>query len=370
MGRSKKIFISLGDLSADQIVSSVIDVLNSLEENFECVGFGGDLIQKSGVFVYENTVQSSSVGLPFSKLFYFSKLFRRIVKRMAEFVPDILFLSDWGMMNLTLAKKARELFGKRVKILFYPSPQVWLWRSYRIKKLEKYVDYCALLYPVEYDFYFKQKVQLSYRCVGHPFTDKYRSVCISQNKEHCRVALFPGSRSHLIQSIWPLWIQFIQSLPSHLVYSVCVPSFLQSYVKSLIPLNYRSRISVSSSVEQTFCQSHVAVGCMGTILLESVYFEVPIVGFYNIPDWVYMLFKKPPYFTLPNLLMKEYIIPEVIGRGSGASKMSQVRDWVLLLLNNPNIYQRVQENLKKLKQNLMNIGSPSQSVARMIKEIC
>lgn len=370
MVHNKKAFISLGDVSADQIMSSVVRGLKKSALPLSYVGFGGDILEQEGVNLYAKTTSLSSVIAPrLSRSFYFYRLYRKIVRRMIDDSPDFLFLADWGVINLALAQKARQLFGDRVRIFFYPCPQVWIWRSYRIKRIEKYIDRCFLLFPAEYDFYKKNEVKTFYQCVGHPFSDRYRSLVVKKNKNPLTIGLFPGSRPGEVKTLWSLLMRLIQVLPSRFSFLSCVPTFLFDYVESQTPEAYRSRISFHTSVESVFQKSYVAVGCMGTILLESVYFETPIISCYlkNYFLDIYSKLFKMKYFSLLNLLGDCCLIPEVVENNPDVL-VKKLRDYLLLFLNDSQFYSITQDKLIQLKKMMLSLGSPVQKIVDVMKQ--
>ena len=56
-----------------------------------------------------------------------------------------------------------------VPVLYYISPQVWAWRTGRVKKIAHRVDRMAVILPFEEDFYRERGVDVEY--VGHPLLD-------------------------------------------------------------------------------------------------------------------------------------------------------------------------------------------------------
>ena len=65
------------------------------------------------------------------------KLLRLSEKRIKEFNPDILLTIDSPGFNLRLQNKIKHL---DILQIHYVAPSVWAWKSYRAKKIAKYLD--------------------------------------------------------------------------------------------------------------------------------------------------------------------------------------------------------------------------------------
>ena len=61
-----------------------------------------------------------------------------------------MILVDWPEFNLRLAKKLKR-DGHRV--FYYISPQVWAWRSYRVRQIKRDVEQMLVILPFEKEFY-------------------------------------------------------------------------------------------------------------------------------------------------------------------------------------------------------------------------
>ncbi len=71
-------------------------------------------------------------------------------RRLVEDPPDLLILIDLPDFNLMLAKKAKKL---GIPVFYYISPQIWAWRSGRVKTMKARVDKIGVILPFEEEFY-------------------------------------------------------------------------------------------------------------------------------------------------------------------------------------------------------------------------
>ena len=124
--------------------------------------------------------------------------------------PDLVILVDFPDFNFWVARLAKYY---RVPVLYYISPQVWAWRTYRVRTLARLTDRLVVIFPFEADFYRAQGVTVDY--VGHPFretlpslTDR-RTFLLGHNldPEALTIALLPGSRAGEIERHLPAMLK-------------------------------------------------------------------------------------------------------------------------------------------------------------------
>ena len=70
--------------------------------------------------------------------------YRKLCRLIRERRPDCAVLLDLPDFNLRMAKKLKAL---GVPVVYYISPQVWAWRKYRLKTIQKYVDRMLVVFP-------------------------------------------------------------------------------------------------------------------------------------------------------------------------------------------------------------------------------
>src|SRR5258708_28522311 len=133
----------------------------------------------------------------------FGELKRAVIKKN----PNAVILVDWPDFNLRLA---RWLHRRGVRVIYYISPQLWAWRSYRVHSVRRDVDLLLSILPFEKEWYAARGMkQVEY--VGHPLTGEVRARY--GREEFCRrndldpswpvVALLPGSRHKELVRILP-----------------------------------------------------------------------------------------------------------------------------------------------------------------------
>ncbi|MCK5665889.1 MAG: lipid-A-disaccharide synthase, partial [Thiotrichaceae bacterium] len=209
------------------------------------------------------------------------------------------------------------------------SPSVWAWKEGRVKKMKGAMDLMLTLFPFEVEFYKKHSIKAEF--VGHPLADE---IGLNINKVDARkelslplkpfiLAVLPGSRMGEINRIAPDFLRALKDLhqqyPDWLFVTPMVNSKvekafndLQQEIASEVPItiiNGQSRTVMSAS-DQILMAS-------GTAVLEGMLVGRPMVAAYRVAPLtarIIRLFKliKSKYFTLPNNLADEYLVPELI----------------------------------------------------------
>jgi lipid-A-disaccharide synthase len=203
--------------------------------------------------------------------------------------------------------------------MFYVSPQVWAWRTDRVKKIKKCVDLMAVLFPFELDFYKKEKVPVC--LVRHPLLDDvdatYRPNDID-NDQVRTIGLLPGSRKNEIKKLLPVMIEAALRLKKqypHIKFILPVApgtniEELRTYNKYNLPISYQKG-NFYGSVQQ--CQ--VLAIASGTATLQAALMGRAMVVIYKISPVTYRLFGhmvKVKHICLANIILNRRAYTELI----------------------------------------------------------
>src|SRR5438270_4840909 len=203
--------IVAGEASGDAHAASLVRALRNAapETQFEFFGSTGAQMREAGV---ESTVKADElailglweVGRALPKFWRaFGELKRAAEKRK----PVAAILVDWPDFNLRLA---RWLHRRGIPVIYYISPQLWAWRSYRARTIQRDVDLLLSILPFEKDWYAARGI-INVEYVGHPLAGAVQPLF--DREEFCRcndldssspvIALLPGSRHKELVRILP-----------------------------------------------------------------------------------------------------------------------------------------------------------------------
>ena len=164
----KRIFITVAEASGDQNAAALIRSLRELDPSIEIVALGGPKMAAAGATLLEETVGRAAMGWRGAlRALEASRWLKRVAASYGERKPDLHVCIDSSAINLSMAKQAKE---HGVRVLYYVAPQLWASREGRIKKVRKYVDRLAVIFPFEQEYFCSRGVKATY--VGHPLFDQ------------------------------------------------------------------------------------------------------------------------------------------------------------------------------------------------------
>ncbi|MGY8696298.1 MAG: lipid-A-disaccharide synthase, partial [Verrucomicrobiia bacterium] len=137
-----------------------------------------------------------------------------IIAWILEHKPKAICFVDYPGLNLRLAKaldehKVTRKSGGSISLLFYISPQVWVWKAKRRFKMAELLDTLGVIFPFEVKSF--EDTTLETKFVGHPFLSPDYELPTRYNSE-APVLLLPGSRSGAISRIAPIMFESLQAL--------------------------------------------------------------------------------------------------------------------------------------------------------------
>lgn len=315
-----KYYIIAGEASGDLHASNLMKELKKLDADaaFRC--WGGDLMAEQGGVLVRDYRDLAFMGF-FEVLAHLNTIRKNIrfcKADLLEYHPDVLILVDYPGFNLRIAGYAHQ---HGIRVFYYISPQLWAWRSSRVKKIRKYVDRMFVILPFEKDFYAKYGYEVDF--IGHPLLDVINPDTVYTDRktflEHNHlpdkplIALLPGSRSQEIHLVLKAMLRAIPYFGDYQFVIAGAPSVKPGFYSQLIP-----GTSVSVVTGQTYDllrNSDAALVTSGTATLETALMGVPQVVCYRGGTLSYLIARlviRVKYISLVNLIMDKGIISELI----------------------------------------------------------
>ncbi len=320
----KLVVIVAGEASADLHGSNLVKAIMERAPGVHFVGVGGRRMEEAGVRIIATSDEMAVVGVSevFSRLRTISKVYFQLKSILRRQRPDLLILIDYPDFNLLLAKQAKK-YG--VPVLYYISPQVWAWRSGRVKKIAKRVDRLAVILPFEEEFFRQRGVKVDY--VGHPLLDKAK-VYGDQDKvkqelglKSCSpvLAILPGSRYEEVQGLLPAMLQAAEIVAAEYRSLACVLPLAPTIDRGAVtPLLDKAKVRVKlfhGDIYKALCICDAGMVSSGTATLEMAIAGVPMVIAYKVSPISYWIGKrvvKVEHIGLVNLVAGKEVVPELI----------------------------------------------------------
>lgn len=317
--------IVAGEASGDTLGADLIRALKRLFPNARFEGIGGPKMLAEGFISHYQMDRLSVMGLiePLKRLPELLRMRREIVQRYSKAPPTAFIGIDSPDFNLGIEK---SLHAAGVKTVHYVSPSVWAWRQGRIKNIKRSVDLMLCLLPFEEAFYLQHQVPVAF--VGHPLAGEIpqrpntsaarNSLTIDQDRPI--LTIMPGSRGGEIDQMAELFLDVAgELLKTHPQLQFVIPAANADRHLQLVDiLARRPELPVSLIEQQSLLAMEAADAVLltsGTTALEAMLLKKPMVVSYRMGNISYKLIKpfiKTAYASIPNLLAKKMLVPELI----------------------------------------------------------
>ena len=363
--KKKSIMIIAGEASGDLHGANLVKALRQKDPTLSFVGIGGRYLKDAGVDILIDAGELAVVGITeaiakLPTLLNGLKQARHLLKTM---VPDLLILIDFPDFNLRIASTAKKI---NIPILYYITPQIWAWRSGRVKKIKKLVDKVAVILPFEAEFYQKHDVPVTF--VGHPLLDLESSLLsgnfLPKSPRYPLIGLLPGSRDGEITRHLPVMLGAAkiirQKLPNARFIISCAPTASIEQIKAIGGSDYDPDYFeiVEKTAQAVFRQSTLAIAASGTVTLEAAITKTPLIIIYRVSFLSYWLGRaliRVKNIGLINLVAGKDLVPELIQNQATPEKIGNL---AINMLSNPAQLEKMQEELQKVNKLL---GGPGAS---------
>ena len=318
-----KVFIVAGELSGDLLGEGLIIELKKMTNDIEIFGVGGSKMIAQGLKPIFNIKFLSIMGIfeVISKIPKVIKLLSLAKSKIIEINPDIVITIDAPGFNFRLQKSIKNL---GIKQIHYVAPSVWAWKSYRAKKITKFLDHLLVLFPFEKKFFTKEGLNTTF--VGHPIafdnnfkSNKYYIDKSLNDKTFKKVAILPGSRISEIKKLMPVFIKAAVLLSKDYKFikfyvvtlyeyeNIIMEYFKNTNLNFYITNNHEERYGIYSKVDFALCAS-------GTVTMELAKASTSMLAVYKLNFITWYIVKamiKVKTATIINILVNEHIIPEL-----------------------------------------------------------
>jgi lipid-A-disaccharide synthase len=324
-----------GEASGDLLAGSLLASLRARWPRLVAEGIGGPRMAERG-FVAWWPHDKLSVRGYFEVLGHFREILairNRLVERLLADKPDAFIGVDAPDFNLGVETKLK---AAGVKTIHFVSPSIWAWRGNRIEGIGRATDLVLCIFPFEPEIYAKRKINAVY--VGHPLASAIplevpraaARATLGVGASETLVALLPGSRRSEIRYIAPRLFgaaaEMSRARPS-LRFVVPVVPGLRDAVEAL-----RKQHAPDAAITLLDGQAHealaacdVVIVASGTATLEAALFKRPMVVVYvmHFLSWqMGKLMHYQPWISLPNILLREHAVPELLQGGATSAKIA------------------------------------------------
>jgi lipid-A-disaccharide synthase len=384
MGEKTKILVVAGEASADLHAAHLLERLGQGRE-LELIGIGGDRLEALGLKPLKHAREMAVVGFTeaVKKIPQTLRLIRELETLAAVGKPDFALLLDLPDFNLRLAPRLKRV---GVPVVYYISPQVWAWRSGRVRQMAECLDLLLTILPFEPAWYREHApAKLKVEYVGHPVAEEIPDLPY-EPKENT-IAILPGSRESEWENLFGPMIeaaallgrgnsalQFRLPLAEPLRKSARVRELLSPrgpFGNSLRSLGSAFTVE-ETAAHEVLRHAKAAWIASGTATLEAAVVGVPMVVVYKVSATTAFIFRHLVRYrgavAIVNLLhaglnSEDRVVPEVLQAEAEPNRLASAMRDVL----SPAGWAKQREKLAQTRRILEGEGHPTENAVAAIE---
>ncbi len=370
------VLLSCGEASGDLYGGALVEQLTALDPSVRALGCGGPRLRASGATLVGDYRGLAVTGLveALRVLPRSLAMYRTLVQTARADRPDVFVAIDFPDFNFRVASAMRRL---GVPVVYYVPPQLWAWRSGRLRTLRQLADRILVIFPFEPDIYRAAGTSVTF--VGHPLVDLVSGVTgrapflagLGLDPGKPTVALLPGSRSNELRGILPRLIDALPAIAAEVpgVQFVLARApglsdvLLAPAQSTLAPLRV-----VEGRTDDVLAAADVAITASGTATVQAALHACPMVIVYYVSPLSYLIgkpFVRVDTYGMVNLVAGERLAPEFIQDAFTPEAVAQA---AVALLRDPALRERTLTGLGEVRRRLGG-GGASRRAAEIVLEV-
>jgi lipid-A-disaccharide synthase len=364
-----RLLLSCGEPSGDLYAGALTRELRRLAAGAEISGLGGPQFEQAGGRLLADYRGLAVTGLTeaVAKIPRSLQTLRRLTAAARDDKPDALVVIDFPDFNFRLARRVKAL---GVRVVYYITPQIWAWRSGRIKAIREFADLALVIFPFERAIYERGGVPVEF--VGHPLVDLARASAprdpflrtLGLSPDAPTVAILPGSRPNEVSRILPGLLQAARLIVSRVPGAQFVIARAPHLEDRLFRIEDATPVAASAikvvehDTDAVLASADVVLTASGTATVQTALHDTPMVIVYRLSPTTYRLGRrlvKVSTFGMVNLIAGEKIVPELI---QDAFTPEAVADEAVSMMTDPARAARIRAGLAGVREKL---GPPGAS---------
>ncbi|HEX8397272.1 MAG TPA: lipid-A-disaccharide synthase [Pyrinomonadaceae bacterium] len=381
--KTVRLMIVAGEASGDAHAAHLVEKLREIAPHvtFEFFGLTGEKMRACGVETVVAADDLAIIGLleVGHALPRFLRVFQSLKNAAQERKPDAVVFVDFPEFNLRLAKSLKKL---GLKTVYYVSPQLWAWRSYRVRMIRRDVDLLLAILPFEKAWYAGRGFE-RVEFIGHPLVGevypKYgrEEFCRKHNlkSENSIVSLLPGSRRKELTKILPPMLEaaalLFEKNPRIQFVVTIAPTRKPEEIEEIINIEREKGLNlpeklivVENETREALAASDAAAVASGTATLETALMGTPLVVCYKISAFNWHTLRhliSVEHVGLINLIAGERLATELIQSDLNAARLAEELEKLL----QPETNRQMRRRLADVTATL-GAGGASEKAARAI----
>jgi lipid-A-disaccharide synthase len=368
--------LSCGEASGDLYAGALVAALRRREPDIDVFGLGGERFRAAGGRLIADFHDISVTGLTevLKVLPRSFQTMRQLVRAAQREQPQALIVIDYPDFNFRLMRRIKRL---GIPVIYYISPQLWAWRSGRIRQMKRAVNRVLPIFPFEEAIYRREGMDV--RFVGHPLIDlaaphSDRDTFLRRwNLDPSKpvLALLPGSRANEVERLAEVLAAAIPAIarqvPGVQFIVARAPNLSDGLFDPFGLSGVTLRIA-EGQADTVLNASDAVVTASGTATVQTALHGKPMVVVYKLSPLTYRLGKRMARvdtYAMVNLIAGERVVVELI---QDACTPEAVAAEAVRLLTDDHYRRRMLASLEEVKRKLGGPGA-SDRAAEAILEV-
>jgi lipid-A-disaccharide synthase len=320
-----QILISAGEASSDMYAARLAIALRE-RTGASFFGMGGPRMAEAGVELLADYHEVAVVGIAevLHKIPSVVRVQRRLAREAVQRGASLAILVDSPGTHLGVARRLKK---HGIRVGYFIGPQVWAWRSGRVRVVKRRVDRMVVIFPFEEKIYRDAGIPVDF--VGHPLADVVKASVTRLEflKRHGLaddrpvVALLPGSRTGEVRRNFPAILEACKLLAAKSGTS-SQPQFVHAaapglgLAPSLAGAGSGFKLTrIEGETYNTLAAADCAIVASGTATIEAALLGTPMVVVYRVAPLTASILRHmvhTPFFSMVNLVAGRRVVPELI----------------------------------------------------------
>lgn len=369
-----------GEISGDFQGAYLARALRMQAPELQIFGAGGQQMRAAGVELEVETTHFASVGIlePLRYMWPTQQIFRKLRRLIQSERPQLAILIDNLGFNYALA---RHLRSAGIPVIYYFPPQVWMGSFLFASSIARVTHLIISAFAREAEIYCRHGGRAIY--LGHPLVDIVKpnadtdSILAKMGIDATRplMAVMPGSRAQELRKLAGPMLEAARIIQSRhpgmrFLLPLAAPHLrplLQKKIEEAGMTQYFQIIC--ENVYTCLSRCSVVLTTSGTSTLEAALLEVPMVVAYRLDPvscWIGRKLNMTPYVALPNILLNEPAVPELMQNDATPAKLAAA---VLDILESPQRAATIRARLRAVRSLLGAEGVIERVASRILQEV-
>jgi lipid-A-disaccharide synthase len=357
-----QILISAGEASSDMYASRLAIALRE-RTGAQFFGMGGPRMRDAGVEILADYHEIAVVGITevLHKIPSVVRVQNLLAREAARRHAALAILVDSPGTHLGVARRLNNL---KIPVGYFIGPQIWAWRSGRVRIVRRRVKRMVVIFPFEEKLYRDAGVPVDF--VGHPLIDTVKPAMARDefiagyNLDPSRpiVALLPGSRASEVDRNFPTILEACELLTRQMA-PESSPQFVHA-AASGIGSSTGAKVTVTRVEGATYdalAAADCAIVASGTATVEAALLGTPMVVVYRVARVTAAILRRmvlTKHFAMVNLIADRRVVTELMQDDfTPTAVATEVRH----LLENPAARQEMKASLAQVRASLGSGGA-------------